>query len=146
MLSYILTLPTETLQTILWQLGEAYFSIMRQLPESSNAVLNVGDKDFRNGSKLLLYATVVRLGGARHAWLVVLVVLLLGLTFGMMQILIGGKVLDFEAQDSVKLLQSALQNEMICEVSRICYKDGKISIPRSEAPADLSPQQGKRRE
>jgi hypothetical protein len=116
-------IPNETLitslQTVLEQLSEAHISITRQTVERSNAHVVGGNAGVMNGSRLQLYVTLVRLGGASYGWLAVPVALLLGTVVGIVRICTYRTMAELEAQDAVKLLQSTLQNAAISDTSRI---------------------------
>jgi hypothetical protein len=127
----------SVLQVVLEQLGEAYFSVMRQSGERSNIYTGGHSKGIQNGSRLHLYVTVVRLGGARYVWLVVLCALLLGTIVGMVQMCAGKTVPAFEAQNVVELLRSTLQIETCCDTSRVWYRDGKLRTEEDEVLTDL---------
>lgn len=78
-------------------------------------------KDVHNRSKLQLYITVVRLGGASYGWSVVPAALLLGTVVGIVGICTFRTVTEFEAQDMINLLQSLLQNAALCHSSKAKY-------------------------
>lgn len=116
----------SSLQTVIEQLGEAYISLIRQAVEKSNLYNGGRSKGIDNGSRLQLYVTLVRLGGASYGWLAVPIALLLGTVVGIVRICTYKMPAEFEAQDAVKLLQSTLQNAAISDTSRIEYKDREI--------------------
>jgi hypothetical protein len=116
----------SSLQIVLEQLGEAYFSYIRQQVEKSNVYIAGSNEGVDNGSRLQLHVTVLRLGGASYGWLAVPVALLLGTVIGVVRICRYRMLADFQAQDAVKLLQSTLQNAALSDTSRIEYKDGEI--------------------
>jgi hypothetical protein len=119
-----------SLQTVLEQLGEAYFSYIRQTVEKPNVVGSRSKSD-DNGTNLQLYITIVRLGGASYGWLVVPVALLLGTVVGIFRICTYRTIAKFEAQDAVKILQLTLQNAAISDSSKLEYRDGKIQELKS---------------
>ncbi|KAF2993242.1 hypothetical protein E8E13_000198 [Curvularia kusanoi] len=125
----------SSLETVLEQLGEACFSFLRQMVEMSSKIEDYA-KHFRNGSRLRLYITVVRLGGASYGWLVVPVALLLGTVVGLVRICTYRTMAEFEAQDPVRLLQLSLQNAAISDTSKLGYRDGEIREIRSSQEAE----------
>ena len=110
------------IEPIFEQLGEAWFSLMRQQVERSN--LYGGDQFGDLGAQARLYATVSRLGGGKFGWLAVLGVLMVGTLIGIPRSCVGRRSFEFEAQDAVKLLRSMTQDPAICDTSRARYRDG----------------------
>lgn len=121
----------SSLQTVLEQLGEAYISYIRQTVEKSNLYTKSYMKGIGKGTRLQLYVTVVRLGGASYGWLAVPVLLLLGTAAGVLRICTYRMLADFEAQDAVELLQSTMQTAVITDTSRIEYQNGELLELRS---------------
>lgn len=116
-------------EIVVGQLGEAYFSLLRQQVERSN--LYKGDTKDENGSILYMSVTIQRLGGAQFGWLAVLGVLLLGTLLGTIRTCVGGSGVRFEAQDAVKLLRSTLRDDSLRETTRIRYDDG-VTVVKEE--------------
>ncbi|KAI4171732.1 MAG: hypothetical protein LQ348_006881 [Seirophora lacunosa] len=131
----------SALETVIAQVGEAYFSVLRQQAERSNIVR--GDPDASYPSELRLYVTVSRLGGAQYGWLAVLVILLLASLLGTARTCVGRRAVGFEAQDAVKLL-SRLLEEPIGEKTRVRYTDRLVVLGSgrgglNEGKDELSP-------
>ena len=116
------------IETVFGQLGEAYFSVLRQGVERSNMYRSDSDLSAQAGSELRLFVTVQRLGGGLFGWLAVLAVLLVGSVMGLVQVCIGSSAVDFDAQDAVKLLRETLHSSDIRDKTRVKYRDG-IVIP-----------------
>ncbi|GME46866.1 hypothetical protein GTA08_BOTSDO01809 [Neofusicoccum parvum] len=117
------------LEAVLGQAAEAYVSLLRQRVERSNLYKGGGSEGEGNGSEVRLYATVLRLGGGSHvAWVAVLGVLLFGAAGGVVRTCSGTHAVDFEAQDAVQLLRSALSNHAIGDKTKVCYRDGIVVV------------------
>ena len=119
----------SALETVIGQLGEAYFSLLRQEVERSN--IDPGDPSLMHDSELRLYVTVPRLGGAQYGWLAVLGLLLIGSLVGTVRTCLHAKAVAFEAQDVVKLL-STLHDASIRDKTRIKYEDGLVVLPMGD--------------
>ncbi|KAL8645797.1 MAG: hypothetical protein Q9210_006509 [Variospora velana] len=132
----------SALGTVIAQVGEAYFSVLRQQVERSNMVR--GDSNVSHPSELRLYVTVSRLGGAQYGWLAVLGILLLASSVGTVRTCGGRRAVGFEAQDAVKLL-ARLLNEPVGEKTRVGYTDQLVVLGNgrggrlSEAKHEPSP-------
>ena len=123
----------HAVETVFSQLGEAYFSILRQTIERSN-IHTPGDSIEENGSRLRILVTVQRLGGAQYGWLAVLGILLLGTLMGVFRACASGRAIEYEAQDVVKLLRSGLKIEGMHDTARVQYGDGITLLGRDEPP------------
>ncbi|KAI4179405.1 MAG: hypothetical protein LQ346_007201 [Caloplaca aetnensis] len=110
----------SALERVIEQLGEAYFSVLRQQVERSNIAKGSPSSVFE--SELRLYVTVSRMGGAQYGWLAVLGILLLASLMGTFRTCASRKAVGFEAQDAVALL-SRLLDDPIRDTTRLTYKD-----------------------
>ena len=119
----------SALETVIGQLGEAYFSLLRQQVERSN--IDKGGASPTYESELRLYVTVSRLGGAQYGWLAVLGLLLIGSIVGTVRTCLHGKAVAFEAQDAVKLL-STLHDASIKDKTRLRYDSGLVVLTEGE--------------
>lgn len=111
------------LETVIGQLGEAYFSVLRQHVERSNLD---SDLSQQGASELRMSVTIQRLGGAQFGWLAILGVLLIGSLMGLVQSCLGNFAVDFDAQDAVNLLRSTLKSRDICDTTRVQHRDGIV--------------------
>ncbi|KAG7008293.1 hypothetical protein G7Y79_00006g019130 [Physcia stellaris] len=115
----------DAIETVIGQLGEAYFSVLRQHVERSNIYGAVQDNE-ASGTELHLFVEVQRLGGGQFGWLAIIGALLIGSLLGTLQICFRRSAVDFDAQDAVKLLQSSMQNQQINDTTRMRYGDGLL--------------------
>ena len=130
----------NALETVVGQLGEAYFSVLRQHVERSN-IYEAARNNEASGSELHLFVEVQRLGGGQFGWLAILGALLIGSLLGTLQVCFRRSALNFDAQDAVKLLQSSMQNPQINDTTRMRYGDGLLLVGGANASQDPSPVQ-----
>ncbi|KAL8684815.1 MAG: hypothetical protein Q9224_006118 [Gallowayella concinna] len=121
----------STLETVIGQLGEAYFSVLRQQVERSN--IERGSSSSEYESELKLHVTVSRLGGAQYGWLAVPGLLLLVSLAGTLRTCTSRKAVGFEAQDTVALL-SRLLDDNIRDTTRLVY-EGRLTVLTESTPA-----------
>ncbi|KAL8852638.1 MAG: hypothetical protein Q9221_002518 [Calogaya cf. arnoldii] len=119
----------SALEGVIGQVGEAYFSILRQPFERSN-IYNA-NQDSEAVSELRLHVTISRMGGAQYGWLAVLGILLIPSLVGTFRTCMRRKAVGFEAQDTVTLL-SRLFDEPIRDAIRIRYDDKFTVVPGNQ--------------
>ncbi|KAL8798373.1 MAG: hypothetical protein Q9182_006714 [Xanthomendoza sp. 2 TL-2023] len=121
----------STLEAVIGQLDEAYFSVLRQQVESSN--IEKASSSLDTKSELRLHVTVTRLGGAQYGWLAVPGLLLLVSLAGTLRSCKSGKTVGFEAQDTVALL-STLLDDNIRATTRLGYT-ARLTVLTENTPA-----------
>ena len=97
----------QTMSTILSELGQAYYSLLRQNVEVAN--LNRGlDKMPDNGSFVNMAVTVLRVGGASGAWIIIYGLLFMSALLGVVIAPVQKRVLPWSPQNPVEILQKCL--------------------------------------
>lgn len=127
----------DAIETVIGQLGEAYFSVLRQHVERSN-IYGARQDNGAIESELHLFVVVQRLGGGQFGWLAILGALLISSLLGTLQVCFQRSAVNFDAQDAVKLLQSSMQNQQIHDTTRMRYGDGRLLTRVANASQDPS--------
>ncbi|KAK9483047.1 hypothetical protein V1527DRAFT_454497 [Lipomyces starkeyi] len=130
----------DLLGTILSEMGEAYFSLLRQNIEIANMYREESEM-YDNGSRVNMVITVLKLGGGAYGWLAVYAVQLTSALLGIFRTLRRKNILPWEVQDPVQLFQRSLQHSSIInETSRLRFGE-QFEIFRDGNPVVLSKEQ-----
>ncbi|KAK9330746.1 hypothetical protein V1520DRAFT_117751 [Lipomyces starkeyi] len=129
----------DLLSTILSELGEVYFSLIRQNIEIANMYREESEM-YNNGSRVNMVITVLKLGGGAYGWLTVYAVQLTSALLGVFRTLRRKNILPWEVQDPVQILQRSLQHSSINESSRLRFRQ-QFEIFRDGNPVVLSKEQ-----
>jgi hypothetical protein len=130
----------QTMSTILGELGQAYYSLLRQNVEVAN--LNPGpDKMPDNGSFVNMAVIVLRVGGSSAAWIIIYGLLLISAMLGVVVAAVQKRVLPWSPQNPVEILQKCLPMGAIIddltplkyrEQFEVAYGDGARELTQSK--------------
>ena len=114
------TSTAELMSTIVGELGQAYYSLLRQQIEIADQVRGQNEM-YDNGSFVKMMVAVLRVGGASYAWLAIYGLMFVGAMLGTVMASLKKQVLLWEAQDPVALLKKCLPEYTIDEVTQLRY-------------------------
>ncbi|GIJ92619.1 hypothetical protein Asppvi_001897 [Aspergillus pseudoviridinutans] len=126
------SLAAQTMGTILSELGQAYFSLMRQNVENANQI-RTSDQMLDNGSFVKMVVSVLRVGGSSDAWLLIYALMFISATSGVVMAAVQGHVLPWSPQDPVEILQKCLPAANIDELTHLGYRERFEAINRDGA-------------
>lgn len=128
----------DVLATVLSQSGQAIISAVKQSVE----IPNLDSNGLPKLSKVFLDVNLVvkRVGGGSYGWIAVYAAILLGSLLGLARTLIGGNVIDFDAQDSVMLLSQAMKDNDIKPKTKVRFSQAvdQIQVVGQEPIAEPS--------
>jgi hypothetical protein len=134
------TFIATTMSTILGELGQAYYSLLRQNVEVAN--LNPGpDKMPNNRSFVNMAVTVLRVGGSSAAWIIIYGLLLISAMLGVVVAAVQKRVLPWSPQNPIEILQKCLPMGTIIddltplkyrEQFEVAYGDGARELTQSK--------------
>lgn len=111
----------DVLATVLSQSAQAVISLMRQMIEIANLL----DPPIATPATYVTATiTIQRLGGGSRGWLAVYVFLLLGSLIGLVRVSVGGRTVEFEAQDAGLLLAKAVGDEEFRSTTKVRFVPG----------------------
>jgi hypothetical protein len=111
----------DTLALVLSQSAQAAISLVRQMTELAH---EMEPPEASPAASLTVTIAFQRLGGGSRGWLAVYGVLLLGSLIGLVRVLIGGRAVEFEAQDAGVLLAKATGDEEFRPTTRVRFAQG----------------------
>ncbi|GAB1313649.1 hypothetical protein MFIFM68171_03859 [Madurella fahalii] len=111
----------DTLATVLSQSAQACISLMRQMIEIAHLYEppNASPATFAT-----VRITIQRLGGSSRGWLAVYGFLLIGSLIGLFRVSVGGRAVEFEAQDAGILLAKASGDEEFGPKTKVQFAPG----------------------
>lgn len=129
----------HTLEQVLGDVGQAYFTLMRQSVEASNVVREHPERITDNGTFVKMFVAVLRVGGSSPGWFAVYGLLFLTALFAAVMSAVQKRALLWRPQDPVDILAKALPAALIGEVMPLRYGGQFEAISRQHG---LSPQLG----
>ncbi|KIM95516.1 hypothetical protein OIDMADRAFT_59974 [Oidiodendron maius Zn] len=136
----IRTSIAPTMSTILSELGQAYYSLLRQNVEVANLDRGL-DKIPDNGSFVKIAVTVLRVGGSSAAWIIIYGLLFMSALLGVVIAPVQKRVLPWSPQNPVEILQKCLPMAAIIddltplkyrEQFEVAYGDGAGELTQSK--------------
>ncbi|KAK4107303.1 hypothetical protein N656DRAFT_802776 [Canariomyces notabilis] len=136
----------DMLALVLSQSAQAAISLLRQTTE---VAYMRNPPEVSPAASIAATISFQRLGGKSRGWLVVYGVLLLGSLIGLVRTLIGGRAVEFEAQDAAVLLAKAMGDEEFGSATRrytlekeVVQRDGRGSgeIPQGDPDRKQNPE------
>ncbi|KAJ5444766.1 uncharacterized protein N7458_008638 [Penicillium daleae] len=126
------TFTTQTMSTILSELGEAYFSLLRQNFEYANQIRTAGEMA-QSGSFVKMVVSVLRVGGSSSAWLIIYALMFIAAVPGAVMAAVYRHVLPWSPQDAVEILQKSLPRAGVEELSSLQYRNRFELVHRNGA-------------
>ncbi|KIM98376.1 hypothetical protein OIDMADRAFT_31179 [Oidiodendron maius Zn] len=132
------TFTAELMGTIVSELGQAFYSLMRQGIEIADQFRSQ-DQVYDNGSFVKMVVAVLRVGGASYAWLSIYALMFVAAMLGVVIASIKKQVVQWKSQDPVSLLKKCLPESNIDEVTLLRYGDQfeVIGVHDTEQPTKL---------
>jgi len=117
----------KTMAQVLGELGEAYYSLLRQNVENANLVRDRATLMPDNGSYVKMVVSVLRVGGSSPAWFIIYGLLFVAAMLGTVLAAIQRRALPWAPQDPVELLQKVLPAAVIDELTPLRY-GGQLEV------------------
>jgi hypothetical protein len=130
------TFTAQTMGKILSELGEAYFSLVRQNVENANQI-RTPDEMPNNGSFAKLVVSVLRVGGSSAAWLIIYALMFISAMLGVVMAAVQKRVLPWEPQNPVEILQKCLPVAIIDELTPLRYGE-QFEVVRIDGARQLT--------
>ncbi|GJN76009.1 hypothetical protein PLICBS_010120 [Purpureocillium lilacinum] len=125
----------KTMAQVLGELGEAYYSLLRQNVENANLVRDGAAQIPDNGSYVKMVVSVLRVGGSSPAWFIIYGLLFVAAMLGAVLAAIQRRALPWAPQDPVELLQKVLPAAVIDELTPLRY-GGQIEVAHGHTAGD----------
>lgn len=119
---YMYENAAPTMGKILSELGQAYFSLLRQNIENANQI-RTSDQMLDNGSFVKMVVSVLRVGGSSDTWLLIYALMFITAMHGAVMATVQGRVLPWSPQDPVEILQKCLPAANIDELTPLGYRE-----------------------
>ncbi|KAJ5363459.1 uncharacterized protein N7496_009172 [Penicillium cataractarum] len=116
------TLTAQTMGQILSELGEAYFSLLKQNFENANQIRSA-DQMSPNGSFVKMAVSVLRVGGSSDAWLIIYALMFISAMPGVIMAAVYRRVLQWSPQDPVEILQKFLPAASVDELTQLEFQN-----------------------